>query len=749
MPSRAATNVGQRSHTPMKKIIPLILLAALSTTPVFAELKVLTEIPAPPAVPTGDHLSLPQKHDYQKQLRAFMATLKEADFVATDKPLANVPTNASPDDQFREWLLSLSPPSVGYKRNFASVRVHPGLFTLGVIENTPAILRAPVHPEALIDLADWNYAGNPHYNSKALRLRAFVICALDLVMLDNLLETGEEKAKPNQDQLCLAIARLAYVYDGFKDTVSAEVRTAYLAGLKKLVRRAIDHGPKELPRTLGMVTAAAPALALSCKIINDPALTKDAEAYAKKLFSDPQFFSAAGYFPHGATLDSFNGMSLVYALWGTAAGDWAVARDAMAQAHKLRAHLTLPEPDGYRLGPSHMSSLTSPEPFHDQWNWPWRGWAAAIVTDEAACLTPLPTNELIKGAQAATASSVQGGINELPWTAGGLDPKPWILMPGIVANIPYRYYPKGYYERRVALDKTDMGKLPVLREGSFIRRFSDEFLVAKTSAHAAIIHTGAITNSADLDGGFGFGGGALSAYWTRATGSVILGRGVGAWSPMYKKIFESWRSLPSHAVTGITTSGKIFTSAHIAKPESTFETTEKTYSIVAHGLIPSTRQIEVKPPAPRETETLFTGKLDYTRKFDSTANGVHITTTIKSESTDAIAELYETLPVYLRDASQQLKVEPTKIEFQIDGKWSPGTDALAANVTAIKLTRFDGAVAVTFDKPARVKLAPVWNSTYMSYPSCQNILIDLLDGAAAGPIKDVRTVGYRIEPTTK
>ena len=618
--------------------------------------------------------------------------------------------------------------------------VHPTNFTVPIIEGEAVILRAPAHPEALAELADWNYAGNSYYNFRALRLRAFVLCALDMMMLDDLLENGEETAKPNQDRLASAILRFANTYPKFSQAIPANVREAYLVVLKKFVRRALDHGPKSLPKTLGLFTIGVPALAVAAKQLNDPAITKEVEEYARKVFTDPRFFRAAGYFPFGGTLDSFNGFALTYAIWGAAAGDWPFARDAIARAHRLRAHLTLPEPDGFRLGPSHMGGLTSSDPINDQWNMGARAWSAAILTDEAACLTTMPDEAAIRKGAAKAASTMNEGIHEM--SRAGLNPKPWTGTSAAGTNVGYYYYAKDYYTRRAALERTDLARLPVLRDKDFVERFTDEFLVAKTAGHALIIHTGPITDPADPGAGLGFGGGALSAFWTRATGSVILGRGIGSWSPMYPKMFEGWRSLPTHAVTGVTAAGKVFTSAHIPKPETTFEVKDKdkTYAVVAHGLIPSARQ----------GEALFTETLDYTRRFESTASGVRITTTVKADSPDAVAELYETLPVFLREAGEQRKVVPTSIEFQVGGKWSPATEALTANVSAARLRRFDGAVDAIFDQPATVKLAPPWADTYMSHAACRNLLIDLLgNGGEPAVIKDVRKVSYQIQPVAK
>ena len=78
-----------------------------------------------------------------------------------------------------------------------------------------------------------------------------------------------------------------------------------------------------------------------------------------------------------------------------------------------------------------------------------------------------------------------------------------------------------------------------------------------------------------------------------------------------------------------------------------------------------------------------------------------------------------------------------------DGKWAPATDTYTEKVTAARLTRFSGAVVITFDRPRRVKLAPAdWVDTYMSRATCRNILIDLLDGAE-------KTISYEINAVAK
>jgi hypothetical protein len=237
------------------------------------------------------------------------------------------------------------------------------------------------------------------------------------------------------------------------------------------------------------------------------------------------------------------------------------------------------------------------------------------------------------------------------------------------------------------------------------------------------------------------GGGALSAFWTPSTGSVILGRGIGAYSPQYQKERNEWRSLPSHAVTGITDSGDVLTSAHIVKPETTVKSNDQSYSVTARGLVPSFQH---------RTDDRRAGEINYTRTFESIPTGVRITTSLTADGKDRFAELYEMLPIFLREAGAQPKAIPTTIEFQTDGKWTPATEKYSENVSAVRLSRFNGAVTITFDHRCRVKLAPPWADIYQTRSACRNLLIDLLDSAdQPAAIKGVRKVSYSIEAMTK
>jgi len=694
-----------------------------------------------PKVSPVKRVSLPQDHAYQKTLRVFLATLKEKDFAPTHGELKAFPPSDNPDERFRMWLMSLKPPAVGRKRNYSSVMVSAAQFTLDAIEGAESIMRPAAHPEPLADLAGWNYPGNPYFNSRALKLRAFVITAIDMMMMDDLYERRAKSPKNRSDFLAGMLLRMAYTYPGVRDVLSPEARRAFETGLKKLTLRLIEWGPHGAQKEWDMM--GAPALLLAARALNDPKVARAAEAYARDLFTDPKFFSPAGYFVHAGSLDSFNGISTYFAAWAAAASDWSFARDAIAKVCRLRAHLTLPQPGGGFAGPNHMAVLTSADPARPQWDWIHQHWAAAFVSDEAAYKTSLPSADKLKDAPRRTVGEVRYQLKELSWRPGGLDPVPWnVQTGGTVVNFAYQYYPKGYYARRAAAEKArpSLCTLPCMRGDNFVRTFGDEFVVAKAPGFVAIVHTGP---SGEGNHPLGFSGGALSAFWTPKGGSLLLGRNRGAWKTSYDESFKEWRTWPTHCVSGITPANLVFTSAKILRPRTVFRGDNTTdFTVEVSGEIPP--DSDPKGPA-------LTGKLLYARTFKIAPGGLRVSTTVESDGKDIAAEMYEVLPVYLRDLQTHRKLPPTKIEFLSAGKWKVATSDYAENVSAVRLTHYEDTVRITFDRVRRVKLSPSdWLDGYMSHAACRNILIDLLEsGDRPVALDGEKTIRYEIAPRRK
>ena len=77
----------------------------------------------------------------------------------------------------------------------------------------------------------------------------------------------------------------------------------------------------------------------------------------------------------------------------------------------------------------------------------------------------------------------------------------------------------------------------------------------------------------------------------------------------------------------------------------------------------------------------------------------------------------------------------------------PATAEFAKDVSAVRLHRFEGSVLWTFERPERVKLAPVvWSDTSLTKATCRNVLIDLMNGRKAD---DAQTVSYFIQTESR
>lgn len=720
------------------------------------------------ADPPPPRTTLPQEHDYQKQLYVYLATLTAQDFEhGVSQPLAAADVS-DPETQYRNFIFTqLGPPLVGSKRGAPAINAPSKLFTLAEIETPMGVLRPPVYPDALISLVEWDYPGNVYHQNKALKLRAFVVAAINLMMLDDYLDKTPVDCRA--DRMGYQLIYSGVPHHSAKDLLPEPARLAYEAGLKKLARRIIGWGPKgdEIHQDL----VAPVGLWYASQACNDPVLTKDVEAYARALFTDPKYFHPAGYSLERGGVDiGFQGNCNFFTTWAALASDWPFAKEAIDKAYRLRAHLILPEPDGKWTGPTHFNTRLSSPATIDQWEWGlMRDYCASLATDEAVHLVPLPNAETLAKAGATRASEFNRQIAENPVKAGngsnetpyeyfkndeiGSSPWGWRLwanfhFPASI-NFGHEFYPRGAYAHRQILvaENSPLLKSPFLREEHFIRDFGQTFTVARQASYAAIVHTGTVGDPAihDKEGRFqgplGLGGGQLSAFWTPATGSVIMGRRAGMGKDKSFDKLDEWRQWPIHAVSGITAAGKPFTSARIIEPEVTSDVAQHSATVAAVGDIPADQL---------GSKGVLTGRLNFGRAFLIEPDGVRVVTQIHGDGRDQIAELYETIPVFLRDVRLQPEATPTKIEFQIGGAWQPASDQWTEQVTAARLTRFGGAVEITFDEPRRVKLSSGdWSDTWFTLAACRNILIDLLEKKDQAQTVQEARVGYRIQAVAK
>ncbi|MCX5658406.1 MAG: hypothetical protein NTW19_01635 [Planctomycetota bacterium] len=570
------------------------------------------------------------------------------------------------------------------------------------------------------------------------------------------------------------------------------MQKAYEAELKAMGERMLKWGIKgescenDYNSTVGLLYIA--------RAVNDPEFTRKVEEHARPLFTDSRFFSPAGYWVERGGIDTgFGGTANWMVGWIGLLTDWPWVKEDLAKAYRLRGHLILPEPDGTATGPSHFNSRLGSPVTNDQWAWDdlqrgsARDFAASLVTDEAAyTVKSLTPDELVGGAAARVAEfNFHLGENSRPVGMHYLtnqemleqklmgmkwEPRIWMSydFPASV-NPGYEHYPKGARAHREQLEKANPSllKLPMLRGENFVRAFEKDFVVTRQPGYAAILHTGPVGAQSRDDkmfqfaGPLGLGGGQLSAFWTPATGSVILGLRVGmSYNESFDKL-DNWRNWPSHCISGVTVDGKVFTSARNARPEATVETRDNSSTSTVRGpLVGMTitkDPAEKDPPKARDqfSDVPLEGKLRYARTFKTDEKGVSVETTITGDGTASLAELHEVLPVYMGRTVGEKKATSTEIKLQVggaSGAWQAPAEGYTDKVTAVKLARFDGAVQVTFAQPRRVRLSPApWSDAWLNPgANARNLLIDLLEnGDKPATIKGEKKIAYRIESAAR
>ncbi len=759
------------------------------------------ELASPEPIP--GRVMLPQDHQYQRVLRAYMATLTEDNFAhgVTAKSFKTVDWEADLEARFQQYIYARTrQPKVGFKRGIPAVNAPAWLFLLSTIEGPETrpisqeesiagfearkesatlrdgpisvptgIVIPPVWPDALIQFTQWDYPGNHFYDNKALKMRAFVTAVVRMIMLDEYLATGQQN---RSDWNAYKFVTFAFTFQGVRDLLPEPVQAAYREGLNRFAQRLLDWGVHGEDISFDITMPLA--MWYATQTCSNPEIIARAAAFAETIFTDPAYLHPAGYWVERGGVDiGFAGMANNFAIWTALASRWPFAEEAIARIYRLRAHLTLPEPDGSLFGPSHFNNRLGTPSHADQWDWEgMRDLGAFMVTDEAASAIARPSDEDLENAPARSVSrhnsqiygSLRNPYNPYRSSAGNygyiLDENlrgntwSWRIWDTfnypLTVNYAAAYYRPDAYARLTRLEAGNPAAFesPYVRGETFLRNFGDAFFAVRQESFGAILHTGPV-GSQDPDDGFiqfagpmGFGGGQLSAFWTPATGSAILGLRMGMNPDNSFDTLTMWRQWPIHAVSGITAEGNVFSSSRILKPAVSSELTDRTGTVTVQGDIPG------HPFSEAGQGQALVGRMQYQREFTLNTDSIGVRTTVNGDGQDVLAEMFETIPVLIqRSARVADESETTVIEFQTGGEWTAAGPEALNDVTAIRLTRFKGAQVIAFDKPQRVKLSPeAWISTWLPRGVvCRSILIDLLGrGEAPASLEGQRSVEYTI-----
>lgn len=726
--------------------------------------------------PAAETVKLPQDHEYQVILRNYLATLNARDF---EFPVAAVDFREQwfRDDEslHRMWVLAQSfPETIG-------LTLAPENFLLRTIESPEGIrIRVEghaspqnpgvgVHPEDTVWWSTWDYRGNPYHNSRAVRNRAFVVAAVDMIMLDKLHESGTDWVKNSRrsDNLGGQLAWYAHVYRDVRRDLPDEVRTAYETGLVKFLDLLQEWGPTSVNDN--MDTKALIAVAYLAATFREGPVVDKARAYAKRAL---ERFHPSGIIRDAGGLEaSYNGCAAFNIAWATAVTPWPEFLAALRRMSDLKANLTLPEPDLKNFwGPSHFSSRTSLDVANDQWAVPPRDIAIAMHADEAIYLMfggrygrrpswGVPPRAEMGGQIKEAVDRVNAALKPSrerfqTWAAS--------YWPSGKFNFAYDHYTPGFYGmlRGLQSERHPVCLPPMVRpDETFIRSFPpqdmpgvaeaerDAFLVARFPDYGAIVYTGPIGTHPYMN----FAGGCLSAFWTPGSGSVVLGRnGYPVEPEKARQSWADWRLWPSHAISGQTVSGDAFSSARIRRRVSDvhYEVGRHAATVTFSG--PIGKQHDESRAA---QNGCITGAVRYQRSMNLGPRGVVVETRLDSDGKDRVTDLCEIIPLALHDEQRQATPKdqsepavPHRVWFGVGEKVVEPGDEFVDGVTTVCVRRFYGDTLIRFVEPQRVRLGEVWTTNYQSAMSLRNLLVDLL-GGRPGPVPlPAVSIRYRIEP---
>lgn len=723
-----------------------------------------------------DVVRLPQDHEYQVILRNYIGSLKENDFAIRLEAVEFRERWVRDDETLhRLWVLALKFPST------LGLTLAPDKFLLRQIESPDGIrirtgergdLKVPdvaVYADDTVWWSTWNWRGNPYFGSRAVRNRAFVIAAVEMMMLDKLHESGTDWVKNGRrsDFLGGTMTWLAHVYHDVRGDLPEQVRAAYEAGLAKFLDRLEEWGPTYINEN--MDTKALITAAYIGKIFRDGPIAEKARACAKRTL---QVFHPAGMIRDAGGLEtSYNGCALFNIAHATAVNPWPEFVEMLRQASDLKGHLTLPEPDGLHfLGPSHFSTRTSADAANDQWAPPQRDIAIAMHADEAVYLmfggrsgrTPnwaVPDHTTMARDVKVAVGHLNDSLKPSPECFKVWQENHWGAE---AATFAHDHYQRGFYRllTRLQSERHPATFPPLMVPGeTFVRAFPssdapdvadadrDAFLVARFPEYAAIVYTGPLGWHPYMN----FSGGCLSAVWTPASGAVVLGRtGYPVEPKKARQSWADWRLWPTHALSGQAASGDAFSSARIRRRASkvAYELGQQAATVTFSG--PIGKQHDESRAA---QNGCITGAVHYTRSMSLGPRGVVVETRLESDGTDRVTDLCEIIPLLLHDTKGQVPtperpglVVPHRVLFAVGEKIIEPGENFVDGVSAVQVDRFSGGVVIRFATPQRVRLGEVWTDMYQSAMSLQNLLIDLLGGASGPtPLPSV-SVRYRIEP---
>jgi len=597
----------------------------------------------------------------------------------------------------------------------------------------------PTHPTVAYNLAwlySWNRQWNPYFENPAVARRAAVVASVNLIM-----QWGQIRyvGRPHTGQDGYLLTFNAYIASTVGPGLPANVRKALGEGLKAVVKSLVEvpvNGPEN------MMLAMPVGIYYAALATGDDSLKKLAEERMGYLLD--KFFDRTGYFRDQMLPDgSYNGISMHRLAEYYAISQSPRVLDVLRRAYRLKSYLTLPEPDGTTLSPSHFNARCQDGFDNDQYTGREIMFLSS-VPDAAFFLRlswePNITPESVR--KLAEARIVESFISRIPAAAAWGYMNPTEHSWGLVLNLPYVLFNEQDSEAVDAMVRE--AKVPIQTSDRYTENFSNQFYVIRRPAYTAIFYTGPSCITSD-DGGTnfaqmlgyeggtfnGFAGGGVSAFWTPEAGSTVIGR-LTARESYQRKVkiaegreyqIEGWRDWLNNQVVGEAENGKILSSSRIGRPLSKLSPDGNELSIWS-----------VIPNGTRKQGEITDARITYKRNYRFHDSGIDVELELETDKPLVMKSLYESLPARAFETSY---LDP-------QGKPLAEADGKMKNVKTVRILRDGNGTNIEFAQPVALSMDSIKAvSRQSSTVEGRALLIELPTNLQPGkPVK----LNYTISP---
>ena len=561
----------------------------------------------------------------------------------------------------------------------------------------------PAYPTVANHLAwaySWDRPWNPMHDDPKVARRAAVIAIADLVMQrDNVFYycSGQTKRStsfkhPHPGINGFSLTFNAYTASVVADVLPEQVRQAWFEGLRWFSLRiaaARPMGPENMQLSVPV------GLHYAYLATGDDQLRAESERWINMILD--RSYHEAGYIEDGGVPDgSYNGISLHRLAEYHAITDSPRVLEAIRQSYRLKRHLTLPEPGGGWLSPSHFNARCQDGFANDQY----KGREVMFALDVPVS-RPFLVESWANGLALDTLRAHIRMTNDRTFSRFP-GPQRWggrMHNWGSVLTLPYVIYHQDEARLQELVD--DGPGIAVTDEKPFTRQFGGEFFVVRRPGYAVILYAGpakpsdrGATNYRNMlkgNGGFinGFAGGGISAFWTPEAGSLLLGRMTAYetyetqtmtfdWG---KYLLPGWTDWLNNHIVGETTDGKILTSARTASPETRFDPEAGVLTI--RGVMPTQTHRQGK---------ITDAKVAYERRYRFEDDHVDVRVRVLADRPVRFNALYEVLPL--------LSTDDLEVAAVGEAGASPLTTEQGAEaVHEVGIAKAGGGVVVAFSQP--------------------------------------------------